>query len=944
MQAKQKFLSRHLMVGTSLMVLSGFMTAAHAQQAQEPQDPETVNEYPDEVVTVGRKVQTLQSYAGTAAKFDGEDLKLLGLQNINDLDGKIPGVSIANNQGNIEVYIRGVGSSNNTELGDPAAATHMNGVYVPRPSGFGAAFFDIERVEVNIGPQGTLRGRNATAGSVNIIPWQPGIGYNNGSAEISFGNYGEWRAEGVYNATVTENSALRIAAFMMEHDSHMESVTPCSAELNLLIPTCEDEGVGVAEAADDFGIRAAYAIEPNDKLRITLTGDYLEQKGTGYTGINYANPLGNGINPEDIDDPRKVVGRAFTPEEDTEHWGIKGHVEYDFGNFSAEYIGSYRDLVYDYDFVTPAGPFYEGVFATLGALDYDNFSRVNFTTDSESMIHEVRFFANPGQKLDWTVGGFYFKEDQRTFLGTTGDRNPFFYGVEFNQFTDTESYSFYGDATYEVTDRFRVGGGLRYTDDHKERFGVNARYGQTFIIGGDGYGCCFAPGVGTEGFEFAGFDRTIFNPDTNGNSLLEPQEIIDFYFDGVRTFGARDGLDDIYGNGEVPGDPNFPGPRPICPDPLIGFDGTSGGSCFTQGTSDAFDPGGLFNSVVGRVSFAVVEPTFTSIDIQNGALDNDFVDGRIRFEYDVSDQSLLYGLVATGNKSGGFNDNISELPANNVTLNPAGGAPVEFSANGIAPTYGPETLTLYEMGSKNQFMLGDNLVKFNVSAFYYDYKDLQLTSLLSVAQIADFIGEAIPANGGGNIVAFTFNASDAEIWGAQLEAGIQLPGDFNIDATLLWLEEAKVVESQDIQDSRYQADVDAVNAVNRSIEGNRLPRTPKWQLNGTVSKAVQLDSGQIDGVLSFGYRSSQHMTIFNGIDYNPNDNVAQRLLDEVDGYWTFDVGAGYSHGDDGKWRIEAYISNLTNQQKEQAIIITQFDNTRFFSRPRTYGARLRMSF
>jgi len=121
-----------------------------------------------------------------------------------------------------------------------------------------------------------------------------------------------------------------------------------------------------------------------------------------------------------------------------------------------------------------------------------------------------------------------------------------------------------------------VTGGLRYTDDHKDRFGVNARYGQTFIIGGDGFGCCFATGVGTEGFEFAAFDRTIFNPDTDEDGQLSPQEVIDFYFDGVRTFGTRDGLDDIFANGEVV-DPIPFGDRPPCAFPLIGFDGTGNG-------------------------------------------------------------------------------------------------------------------------------------------------------------------------------------------------------------------------------------------------------------------------------------------------------------------------------------------------------------------------------
>jgi len=403
-------------------------------------------------------------------------------------------------------------------------------------------------------------------------------------------------------------------------------------------------------------------------------------------------------------------------------------------------------------------------------------------------------------------------------LGTTGDRNPFFTGVEFNQFTDTESISFYGDATYNVTDKFRVTGGLRFTEDDKERFGINARFGQSFIIGGDGFGCCFAPPVGTEGFQFAGFDRTIFNPDTDGNNEISSQEIIDFYFDGIETFGARDGLDDIFANGEVV-DPIPFGERPLCPDNLIGFDGTSNGSCFTQATADLFG-NAVFDPLVDRVSFAVVAPELTDLDLQNGSIDNSFTDWRLRAEYDLSDDHLIYGLIATGNKSGGFNDNISDLEVGGlIEINPAGGAPAAFDTNSPAPTYGPETLTLFEVGSKLEFDLTNDINgHFNLSAFYYDYDDLQLTNLISTTQIGAFI-------------------------------------------TLLWLPEARVVNSQEIQDFRFQADVDPDNAVNRSIEGNRLIRTPEIQFNGSVSKAWQVDSGSIDGIVSVGYRSSQFMTI-----------------------------------------------------------------------------------
>ena len=924
-------------VSATALLTALMATSAGAQSSEIIDNEDGTSEI---IVTVERRAQSLQDYAGTAAAISGEELKLLGVQDITDIDGRIPGLSIANNQGNIEVYIRGVGSSNNTELGDPAAATHLNDVYLPRPAGVGAGFFDIERVEVNIGPQGTLRGRNATAGSVNIIPWKPWLGNWDAMLEVGVGNYDERTIEGMVNVPIGETAALRVAAYKSEHDSYLESVTPCSDELGLDVPTCEAEGVGVAEAADDSGIRATLLWEPTDRLAVTLTGDILKQEGSGYSGVNYANALGNGVRAESIKDPRKVVGRAYTPEENTEHKGIKLNAVYDFDKFSVEYIGSKRDLLFDYDFVTPASVAYDGVEDNIGAGDIDNFSRIQFLTDSESVIHEVRAFSDEADSLTWTLGAFFFEEDQRTLLATTGDRNPFFSGIEFNQFTDTESWSVYGDATYDVSDRFRVSGGLRYTEDQKERFGVNARYGQAFIIGGDGFGCCYATGVGTEGFEFAGFDRTIFNADTNDNGAFEAQEVLDFYFDGVGTFGARDGLQGIYGNGEIV-DPQPFGTRPPCAELLVGFDGTSNGSCFSQATADAWG-NETFDPLVGRTSFAVVAPENFSADIQNGSLKQDFVDWRIRGEFDVSDDHLVYGLVATGSKSGGFNDNIPDVLPSDGSFNLAGGASSEFTPTGAAPTYDQERLTLYEIGSKQEFEFETLPITFNASAFYYDYQDIQLTTLLSQSQVIDFIGGTPPEGGGGPVVAFNFNASDAEIYGAQFETDVQFPGDINLSGTFLWLKEARVTGSQEIQDARYQADVDAVNAVNRSIEGNRLIKTPEFQLNGKLSKAWDFENaGLFDAQLSFGYRSEQNMTIFNGIDYNPDDDVALRLKDEVEPYWTFDLGAGYTIDDDAKYRIEGWVTNITDEQKEQGIIITQFDNTRFFSRPRTYGIRFR---
>jgi iron complex outermembrane recepter protein len=863
------------------------------QEAGSPQADDPATTLDDVVVTVERREQNLQDYAGTAVALSGADLKAVGVQDITDLEGRVPGLSVANNGGNIEIYIRGVGSSNNTELGDPAAATHYDGVYLPRPAGIGSAFFDIQRVEVNIGPQGTLRGRNATAGSVNIVTWKPGLNILDASAEFELGNYQQRVFQGMLNLPVGETAALRIAGYHLEHDSYYTDVGPAQ--------------VGVAEAEKNSAGRVQFLWEPDSRWSILLGADYIRETGSGYTGTNYANPLGEGIDPDDIEDPRRVVARAFTPELNTRHWGARAHINYDGDLFDIEYTASYRDLVYDYKAVTPLSPFYPGVLENLtgpGGLGetLDNFSQFQSITDSQSKTHELRFYDNEGPWI-WSVGAFYLEEDQYSFLGSTGDRGLFFQGVEFNMpDVDTSSYALYADTTYSVTDRFRLTGGLRYTEDEKSRRGVAARYG--FAIGGDNFSCCGGVRVGTEGFEFAGRRRSIFNPDTDGNGTISDQEVLNFYFNGVSRFGARDNVQTIFGNGPVPGGaPN----RPPCLDTITGD--------FFVCPPD------------GTVSFAV--PFAGQIFQQVGESKVDFVDWRLRAEYDLTDDNLLYGLITTGNKSGGFNDNIGNA--------------------GLAPTYGPETVTLYEVGSKNEFYVGDYKARLNGSLFYNDYSDQVLTSLLSVAQIVDFLGgpQEVPVPEDSSlalVVSYSYNAAKSRIYGAQFEGGIDLPWNLGIDFNLLYLK-AEVTEAEEIQDFRFQADVAPTEAVFRSIEGKTLPRTPEWQFNINLTQAFPTERmGQFDYVISSGYRSSMFTTIFNGEDYLQPDNPRRRLDDKVDGYWTFDVGFGWTPPGDGRVRLEGFVNNLTDEQNEAAIIITQFDNTRFFTRPRTFGARLRVQY
>ena len=469
-----------------------------------------------------------------------------------------------------------------------------------------------------------------------------------------------------------------------------------------------------------------------------------------------------------------------------------------------------------------------------------------------------------------------------------------------------------------MSDNFRLTAGIRYTDDQKERTGVAARYG--LAIGGGSFECCLGVRVGTEGFEFAAFDRSIIDPDTDGDGAISDSEVFAFHRNGIAQFGERDNLGDILDFGPLPGDVFERPGAAECLD-TVSFD-----TLFCEG----FTRGEPFNN--SQFTFAV--PFTGQIFQQDGQFQDDFVDWRFRAELDASPDNLLYALIANGHKSGGFNDNLGN--------------------NGVAPTYGTERVILYEVGSKNEFDIAGRKAYLNASFFYNDYTDQVFTGLLSVATAIDtavgILGQDIEIPPGTNtdlVVSFSFNAADSEIYGAQIEGGFELPANLNFDFSALWLE-AQIQDSEEIPDFRFQPDVDSGNATFRPIAGNRLPRTPRWQLNGKLSQVIELPQGQLDWVASLGYRSSQFHTIFNSLEFdmagNGTEVTSGRLLDRIDGYFTLDIGAGWTIDDEGKYRFEVYGNNVTNQQEEAAIIITQFDNTRFFIRPRTFGARIRARF
>ncbi len=148
---------------------------------------------------------------------DQHALALQNIKELRDLNGMIPNLQlgVSNADSGIKASIRGVTSNNFTEIGDSAEGLHIDGIYSPRPQGALALMFDPQQVEVLRGAQGTLFGRNSTAGVVNIIPAKPEFDDNYGWTSMQLGNYNAKQVRTMYNFGISDNIAVR-AAFMMD--------------------------------------------------------------------------------------------------------------------------------------------------------------------------------------------------------------------------------------------------------------------------------------------------------------------------------------------------------------------------------------------------------------------------------------------------------------------------------------------------------------------------------------------------------------------------------------------------------------------------------------------------------------------------------------------------------------------------------------------------------
>jgi iron complex outermembrane receptor protein len=395
------------------LIASVLAPQAFAQQKSD--------EIPEVVVTAQKRSESASRTPIALTALTGEDLANRGVQSAADLTNVTPNVQIGTaDGGNTNIYIRGIGSNNTTEAGDPAAAFHLDGVYLARPDEARAAFFDISRIEVLRGPQGTLYGRNATAGAVNVITAKPEDAFG-GKLSLELGSYRQRRAEAMLNIPVNEALALRVAVMGEHHDNYVGNQTTNNSQNTMA-----------------GRIHALLKISPASTL--LLSADRTQINGPDNPGVPLPVAAARGAAGQYNADSLASDARAT-------YSGVSAEWNYDLGAATFTYLGAHRTKSK------------ENTAIDLGGFGASASSGFNETSQNS---HELRLSSNAGGAWKW-VGGLYFFNETQEAYSAFGNGVLVSYTPAF----ESKSQAAFGQATYALNDALRLTAGLRATRDEK---------------------------------------------------------------------------------------------------------------------------------------------------------------------------------------------------------------------------------------------------------------------------------------------------------------------------------------------------------------------------------------------------------------------------------------------------------------------------------------------
>ena len=442
-------------VQVSVGVLAFCLTVpAHAQDtAADDAASGGLNEI---VVTAQKRAENLQKVPVSVSAFDAAKLAAANIRDGSDLGKLTPGLVITHGDRNLTPYLRGVGSDVNPVGFESSVAVYVDGVYFPRLSPGFLNLTDVERVEVLKGPQGTLFGRNASAGLINIITAEPQLGQATGKASIGYGNYDTVTMNAYVSAPFGDTVAASLTgSFSNQGDGYGTNF-----------------GTGHKSGyLNDTTLRGKLLFQPSDATKIVLSGYYLKSKGDAqgntYPGTTqgYNTPPFAGFGPTGFYDKRGNRDHAVK----SEGYGGSLKIEQDLDFATLSSITSYQHIR---EYGTSENDY----------LDRDEFNGI---TDSyvKTWTQELQLASPSGGAFQWTAGLYYFQSkasyEPFAFRGALFGEGIDIYGEQ-----TSKSYAAYGQGTLKITDQLSFTAGGRYTHDKIDANGqIDVIFGGVMLPG-----------------------------------------------------------------------------------------------------------------------------------------------------------------------------------------------------------------------------------------------------------------------------------------------------------------------------------------------------------------------------------------------------------------------------------------------------------------------------
>ena len=785
------------LIGSSILA----MAVATPAWAQDPAEEVERDAFGGEiVVTAQRQSERLQDVPIAVSAFSTEALEAQQIKTPSDLQLTLPNVTFTKtNFTGASFTIRGIGDLCVGTTCDSATAIHLNGDPLFSTRLFETEFYDLERIEVLRGPQGTLFGRNATSGVVNVITAKPKLGAFEAAAEAEYGNYDSLKGKAMVNIPIGDTMAFRLAGIYLNRDGYTKN--------NFLNTRIDDRDLYSVrgslrwEPSDDTTIDflASYFHEKDQRTRIqkqqcqrdptgilgclntrrdnapfngnaTFTAALTSREFLAIRGIPQAFALGSLYGPDVYanttvpEDPR-VVNTAYTPSYFTSELTLQGQIEHNFGPVSLQVSGQYQkvklDASQDYNSNVGNRALYAGGLATLqaaatgglGAALIPYFAPVaaaiipNGPTGQlcTSLAEETGFGSYGGQKIC---------SDQSLQFDRSNQNNS--------------SWSAEAILSSDLDGPFNFLVGGIYADYHltENSYYVNA-FPIDYLTGVLGAFTALGGGLppsflATPFFRNNTDDLKITSYGLFGEAYVEFSDRLKL------TAGLR------YNN-----DKKAVTARSTLASFLTPHGST--GSVFDSpfvGSFDA-DPGTPGNQI-----------------IQSRQVKFNKLTGRAVLDFKVTDDNLLYASYSRGYKSGGINPPLQPIFA-------------------VPESFRPEQVDAFEIGSKNSF--GNGALQLNLTAFYYKYKDLQLSKIVARTAVNDNVS--------------------ANIYGFEAEAIVRPDPDVVVNLGFSYLH-SKVSE-------------DKLTSNPRDFGGGRSDAVIIKDITNAANCAVASRSGNAAGVNSF---------------------------------------------------------------------------------------------